>query len=259
MQTCEEEHVPGYATPRRTRFRRVRHAPGPSGVRARERTEVAQPAEGGLTHGKLVTWGAVITIVASAGGLLATGVGTIYSALVANDQLTQSEEQREDQQREQASRVSVWVADSDVHVLNRSPDPVVYARVSFNALLPDFESRHLRYLKFNVVLGDLPPCTDTVMDRKAFRAARGFPGWVPPQTQRLSRAKPVPDDAEFSGLGVWFVDRDGVQWSRVMGALGRDDDESNKGSFEPGLGEVGIVTEEPQVRLASGCGSDKEK
>jgi hypothetical protein len=47
--------------------------------------------------------------VASLGGLVTTGIGTIWSARVSADQLAQSREQAEEKQREQAARVSYRV------------------------------------------------------------------------------------------------------------------------------------------------------
>lgn len=51
---------------------------------------------------------AVIAAVVAAVGLALTAWGTVKSAQVADDQLTQSQEQREDSVRSQASRITMW-------------------------------------------------------------------------------------------------------------------------------------------------------
>lgn len=242
----------GSGAPRRTRLRLARQRPGPSRVRARERAEDSEKGTrfGGLN---LLTVGAVVTIVASIGGLVATGVGTIYNARVAADQLNESREQHDDQQREQASRVSIWNdggLSQRIHLLNRSPDPVADVHLSLNAV---WNIRESRSVAFNLLLRGLPPCSETVIDTEDLRYSpgKGFSGngWDIPTALQLSGLAPIPDSASLRVRGLWFVDRDGESWSRKEGVLAHD-------PVEGAEGELGLDTKEPQVRSASGCGAD---
>ncbi|MGW9032943.1 hypothetical protein ACWGQ5_55355 [Streptomyces sp. NPDC055722] len=129
----------------------------------------------------LLTLGGAVTIVASLGGLVTTGIGTIWSARVSADQLAQSREQQEDKQREQAARVSMWVDEAvsagrpgvlgvRVHLSNRSPDPVTLVKTSFwadNDAPSDYPDD--AKVIFNLGLDSLPPCSDTVIEEKSMR------------------------------------------------------------------------------------------
>ncbi|MFD7446397.1 hypothetical protein [Streptomyces sp. NPDC059909] len=215
--------------------------------------------------------GAVVTIVVSLGGLVATGVGTIWSALVAADQL---EQQNEDKQRAHASRVSYWitgrVADgAQIHVMNRSPDPVDHVRIHFTAGERDqYADGRLpghKDVVFFVVLPSLPPCTETVIDGKSLRYKEGE------SADQSGSAEPLrPDHAGpdlYNGLpggtylqlrGLNFVDRNGVPWTRMDGKLTQENRRPDSlGGAWTGVvvGEAKVVGE-PKVRAVEACGDD---
>lgn len=111
---------------RHVRLRLARQRPGPDRMRPRARDEPQTQSPW-----RRIPWthlGAVIGALAAIGGLIFTAVATYYSAAVSSDQLQQSREDAEREERAQASRVSFWFATEAsgrrLHVMNRSPDPV---------------------------------------------------------------------------------------------------------------------------------------
>ncbi|MBC2906211.1 hypothetical protein [Streptomyces cupreus] len=119
----------------------------------------------------LVKAGTVITIVVSLLGLLLTGIGTLYGALVAQDQLEQSQEDAEAKRRAQAARVSYWADRQQdgtwrVHVMNRSPDPIANVGLGFEAhFVPGLRES----VAFTVRVPSVPPCSDMVVEQEALR------------------------------------------------------------------------------------------
>ncbi|MER5531908.1 hypothetical protein ABT075_46265 [Streptomyces sp. NPDC002677] len=254
--------MPDSGTPRRTRLRLTRHRPGPSRVRARQRADDSEASSrlGGLN---LLTLGAIVTIVASLGGLVATGVGTIWSARVSADQLVQSREQQEDKQREQAARVSAWVDRSNkevsrLHLSNRSPDPVNGVKVRF--LATDSQVGSFVVIWFNIQLDSLPPCSDTVIkqeDLRFFKVHHYFDyGWltVPVDWKDKAGAHKF-KKAHFFDPDVTFADRDGVKWSRLRGNLSRSADVHPK-YVAPWVAEA---IKPPSVQPISDCGDNSGK
>ncbi|MFD7232089.1 hypothetical protein [Streptomyces sp. NPDC059881] len=218
--------------------------------------------------------GAVVTVVVSLGGLVATGVGTIWSALVAAGQLEQSKEQNDDKRRAHASRVSYWITGgvgdgAQIHVMNRSPDPVEHVRIHFTAGEPsEYEDGRLpgdKDVVFFVVLPSLPPCTETVIDGKSLRYKEGAttqkPGTAEPL--RPDRAGPdvyndLPGGTYLQLRGLNFVDRDGLPWTRMDGNLTQENRRPDSlGGAWTGVvvGEAKVVGE-PKVRAVEACGDD---
>ncbi|MEU0786499.1 hypothetical protein ABZ341_33595 [Streptomyces sp. NPDC006173] len=105
--------------------------------------------------------GAIVAI----GGLIFTGVATYYSAVVARQQLDQVKEDRQEQGRAQASRVTTWADGRGVgtlHIANRSPDPV-----SDVTLILDVSTNPESWgVKVAMNLWVLPPCSDLTLESK---------------------------------------------------------------------------------------------
>ncbi|MFB7333679.1 hypothetical protein ACFC00_18780 [Streptomyces adustus] len=144
-----------------------------------------------------VTLGAVLAVGS-------TTVSTYYDAKVSNDQLNQSKEDAEDKRRLQARLVNAWAiieekeAVVDVHLVNRSPDPVQLAAVS--VVVDVHDSRKTKSALEELLASEdvLQPCSERIY--KA--TVQGTDG----VGVKLTRAT------------VWdltFVDREGVYWDKA--------------------------------------------
>ncbi|MFI5634837.1 hypothetical protein ACIA8E_36920 [Streptomyces sp. NPDC051664] len=240
---------------------------------ARERAGEAEAISqlGGLN---LLTLGAVVTIVASLGSLATTGIGTIWSARVAADQLAQSREQDDARKRAQASRISIWTEVDDsgerrLHLANRSVDPVARVEVFLSIYPPG--GRTLDSVTFPVLMGSLPPCTDSVISAKTLR-------WDPQASKEEEFTwREVDPSKERWGeqvKGGWgwvtamsFSDRDGQEWTRNRGELKNAPDFTAYSAesllsdvlhapAEEGRGPFGRVTSLPEVQALKSCGDD---
>lgn len=178
----------------------------------------------------LVRTGAVITIVASVAGLLTTGVATLYSARIANDQLKQSKEVAEEKRREQAARVSYGVdvqpdGTPRLHLTNRSPDPISDAAMVFEA---DYFADSADAAKFEtstamfvVRVVSVPPCSDLVFTSKDMRYRKFGDG-----EHLVTPYPPLADEPPGSFWesfdhpprvrteSVVYTDRNGQMWQR---------------------------------------------
>ncbi len=250
--------MPDGGAPRRTRLRLARHGPGPSRVRARERADEPEASSrlGGLN---LLALGAAVTIVASLGGLVTTGIGTIWSARVSADQLAQSREQAEEKQREQAARVSLWEdvgpkSESRLHVMNRSPDPLSNLLIVF--LVSQDPPGDVA---FQVEIPALTACSVLTIEGKSLKyyveddPSEGDSSW-PPLSEADAKGIDLGDFEDRVGFleaSVGFQDRNGVYWARFNGALTRGDV-----SIGRTPGRYGQVVGWPQVKPVDNCGDD---
>ncbi|MET9895161.1 hypothetical protein ABZZ47_34110 [Streptomyces sp. NPDC006465] len=228
---------------------------------ARERADEPEASTrlGGLN---LLTLGAAVTIVASLGGLITTGIGTIWSARVSADQLAQSREQAEEKQREQAARVSFWEdvgpkGESRLHVMNRSPDPISNLHIVF--LVVEDPPGHVA---FQVILPALTPCSALTIEGKSLKYVENDPEDDPEDENSywLPLLEADADDMDlgdfedsvgFLNASVGFQDRNGAYWARVNGELTRGDV-----SIDRTPARDGRVLGEPQVQLVDNCGDD---
>ncbi|MFI2300154.1 hypothetical protein ACH5AL_15125 [Actinacidiphila glaucinigra] len=167
--------------------------------------------------------------------------------------------------------MSFWMTESprvQVHVVNRSLDPVASAKIFFHGIWYEgdesFSSDDVRAVAFDVWLGDLAPCTEWVMDSaefKYFPATHGaaqdpddvqvFP-WTdvgkPPGASETWREVPE-HDATFGMTGMGFSDRNGIKWTRASRQLTQGD---HLKSLAGMIGDIGT----PQARPAVGCGDE---
>ncbi|MEU9061683.1 hypothetical protein AB0D13_23190 [Streptomyces sp. NPDC048430] len=158
----------------------------------------------------------MIGAVAAISSVVFTGWATYVSAKVAQDQLEQSREDNEKEERRQASRVTFWTEGSSlgsvgltVHLVNRTPDPVNRGHI------------HVRTPKKSAtdvydVTGDVPavpPCSELVFKMADQKAGIPDPASGKPRGMALT-----------GGLPPWkyeFVDNNGVVWVRMERSLER--------------------------------------
>ncbi|MGW0163620.1 hypothetical protein ACWDWT_00295 [Streptomyces sp. NPDC003343] len=194
------------------------------------------------------------------GGLVTTGIGTIWSARVSADQLAQSREQQEDKRREQAARVSYWVDvgpkdEGRFHVMNRSPDPVSNLQIVF-LVYADPPGP----VAFQVFLPSLTPCSALTIEGKSLKYLKYEKGdedengyWPPlsPEAADGMHLEDYPDSVGFLKARIGFQDRNGVYWARANGAL-------TKGhvSLARTPAGYGQVLGEPRVQPVDNCGDD---
>ncbi|MER7377232.1 hypothetical protein [Streptomyces lanatus] len=153
---------------------------------------------------------AVVAAVVAAGGLAVTAWGTMKSAQVADDQLAQSEAQKDDAARKLTSRVTMWEErqsgwNGPPHriVANRNVEPVyVFYKISAAELHRSGTGDRWVHPHMGMVpLGTIPPCT-----RQDF-------SW---------KAISYQVDARWN-IGFWevtslvVVEPSGVQWQRLPG------------------------------------------
>lgn len=129
---------------------------------------------------KKTTWMHTATVIATVIGAIAaisrvvfTGWATCVSAKVALDQMEQSREDNENEERRQAARVTFWTESSSldggdltVHLVNRTPDPVNRGHIQVRTPQKSVNGVY-------DVTGDapaVPPCSELVFkmaDQKA--------------------------------------------------------------------------------------------
>lgn len=143
---------------RRGRVRLAQRRPAPARVRVRVRAAVLR----GLPW---ATIGTVIGAGVAIGGLIFTGVATYYSAVVSRQQLDQVKEDRQQQGRAQASRITTWAdprGGGTLHMANRSSDPVSDATLTMDVTTnPENWG-----VKIEMDFGVLPPCSDLAIRSK---------------------------------------------------------------------------------------------
>ncbi|MFI9780453.1 hypothetical protein ACIHCV_38230 [Streptomyces sp. NPDC051956] len=141
---------------------------------------------------------AVLAAVVAAVSLAITAWGTYKSAQVADDQLAQSKEDGEKEERSQAVRISMW-GDKKVSVVaNRSLDPVWTA---FFLSDKQRRERHDNSVTY-VFVGVVPPCTAvTVPKSVTFARATSF-------------AAPPGPHTDWIFVGLHFMGNDGQPWVR---------------------------------------------
>ncbi|MFD9885251.1 hypothetical protein ACFWZT_27740 [Streptomyces alboflavus] len=185
--------------------------------------------------------GVIVTIVASVGGLLVTGIGTYYGALVAADQLAESQESARTKDRDQAKRITFWVTPDHkgherMHFANRSPDPVTDISVHFiiNAEFEDEPESATPIISFKY----LAPCSEIKIDRDDLKK------WD------KGRVIPYGDRTSMAPMALVFTDANGKNWARTPWSL--DNDVSNL----PGITKIKPLGTKPLagMRSTSPCG-----
>ncbi|WP_331749881.1 hypothetical protein OG529_35870 (plasmid) [Streptomyces longwoodensis] len=157
--------------------------------------------------------GTVVGAVAAILSVFFTGWATYISAEVAKDQLEQSREESEKEERQQASRVTFWMeaypnfdSPQTVHLVNRTPDSVTRVMVHVEATAASGGGWHrLTGFAFSV-----PPCSD-LMFKMSDQIANS--------NARESGVRFVPGFTNIEGL--FFADASGVTWIREPDSLSR--------------------------------------
>jgi hypothetical protein len=233
---------------RRARNRLARQRTAPARVRARARDD------------KTIPWVAIGTALGAAaaiGGVVFTGIATYYGAKVAADQLEQSREDSEREERQQAKTFSYWMEEDrkvglKLHIQNRSPDPIPHAMAYLygGAEVEKWPSgdRVLKTAVVRLTTTRLAPCTKLTYAVAPFDSS------------------PVPDPASDGGRstfnwikftakrveGVRFVDRDGKRWERTSTSLS-----PSPITFKSPLPVTDLTgfihVDEPQVHRAAVC------
>ncbi|MGW6462599.1 hypothetical protein [Streptomyces rubiginosohelvolus] len=189
--------------------------------------------------------------IAAIGGLIFTGVATYYSAKIGSDQLDQSRKDAERKERLQAEQVSFYVGGEDgaedLHIVNRSPDPIYSPGVFFRTQVIDTRKPGSAYLRHYGAggEGDLGPCSELVFKQSGIKAAS-------PSVQRhLIQGRP-------QVLGLDFTDRAGKRWYRTPEALTQRPNRSYEYKKSP-LGTLprGYSVDKPEVRDLKACGGSE--
>ncbi|GAA1891913.1 hypothetical protein GCM10009837_12480 [Streptomyces durmitorensis] len=190
--------------------------------------------------------GAVVGALAAIGGLVFTAVATYYSAAVAEDQLQQSREVAEKEARDQASRVSLWAVGfqhTEVHVLNRSQDPLTATRLfgEVDFVEPPNLTKPLT-AQLYVDLFNMAPCTEVILrpNRWVVMTSDG---------ERLDMKKAR---GLISYMALELIDRDGQSWLRTNGGLYKTAELRQPELKRPGAWSSYLAT--PVVKPAASCG-----
>lgn len=243
-------------THRHARLRLARQRPAPDAVRARVRAEEPSPA-----WWRRVPWigiGTVLTAIGAVGGLIFTGIATYYGALISADQLQQSREDSGKESRAHAAAVSYWAegreADWTLHLQNRSPDPVPWARVAIIVSADtelSLKDPHAAsdIVQYALVTTRLAPCTELIYSPKQLDKVIYVRSSRPGRPEKTTVRKVLQLTAVEYAI---FSDRDGKVWKRTDRALEPwSGDPAKAGTMTLWGGEL---IDEPQVQRAAACG-----
>ncbi|MGW6290947.1 hypothetical protein [Streptomyces sp. NPDC055107] len=228
---------------RQARARLARRRPAPRRIR--------QQTSGARTGWRRLPWvhiGTTAGAIAAIGGLIFTGVATYYSAKIGSDQLQQSREDADRKERSQAEQVSFYVSGEgsaqDVHIINRSLDPIYSPGVSFWAETYDADPRNTatteRWYYGASEYGDLGPCSELVFKASNFKAVRSI----------AQRRHLFTESAQI--LTMSFTDRAGKRWYRTPTSLSQKPERDYKES-PPGFIPHGYIEGYPEIRDLKVC------
>ncbi len=196
--------------------------------------------------------GTIVAIIAGIGTLLFTGVATYYSAEIAKDQLDQSREDADREERSQASRFSFWqhfdYVSSDpqdsyeLHLINRSPDPIpqFFMLMEMQVMLPDGINSKSVGVQFEN--RSMAPCTEWVIFGRNMQ-------YQDPDSGKWRKM------VNAGRLMIPFIDRNSVEWLRTVDQLSQDEELSETFSEDLTEGYVGRVVGKRQEKAVEGCGS----
>ncbi|WP_406229260.1 hypothetical protein [Streptomyces anthocyanicus] len=226
------------------------------------RDETSEPEPTPLSQPRTPWWrridwtktATVVGVAAGIGSLLFTGVATYYGAVVSQAQLEQSREDSERQVRGQAMRVTYWIdKDSEgvhqLHVVNRSLDPVNHVNVDLMVRLPPIEEGPHKWAKYQMQAVDLAPCSELLVPWDSLSY----------QEERNGEWKKQPD-VDVARVTFIFDDRDGRPWVRTddydqrlvsLGSFERRDNRHPEWIIKAGRMERG-----PLVKPVSDCAYD---
>ncbi|MFJ8085474.1 hypothetical protein ACIQ6Y_33460 [Streptomyces sp. NPDC096205] len=253
-------------TRRHARIRLARQRPGPDSVHTRRRRTEPTTSTSAWRRVDWARGATVVGVVAGIGTLLFTGIATYYGAMVSRDQLAQSREDAEKRDRAQAARITTWVDYGEdggirLHLMNRSPDPVSYVDMYFDAKVGDWNHTKLA-VSYSLSLPSVPPCSDLALDPDdwMYRIPEGratFPDShrVPLRREDGWRPQPTPDSIEVYYLT--FADREGTTWQRDHGDLEPWEPRDELPVEEADLSGIGGMKRAPRAVPVSTCGDDK--
>lgn len=160
---------------------------------------------------RLASWGAVVSAIAAALGLLFSGSVAWFSVSATRQQLEQN-------RRHQAGRVTFWYTFTDTPdggygtvVVNRSLDPVTGLYLVFRA--PKQGDWIANYESVSLGFGTLTPCTRLTFPPSSFYGD-------------LSQSHQVPED--ITPQEIRFTDADGRNWTRSDESLQPGPDDPTK-------------------------------
>ncbi|MFD9495155.1 hypothetical protein ACFWA1_27205 [Streptomyces sp. NPDC060005] len=197
-----------------------------------------------------------LAAVAAIGGLWASAVATYWSQQTARDQLQQSRDDAEKDERAQAVAVSAWLDGTKsawaVHILNRSPDPVPQMTVAFFSYVAfkkvnerDFPLGYDR-LKLSIQTARLGPCTELIYSPEQVN-----PTWDRGMTSK--KITPVSLFASRIEIAA-FTDRDGRGWWRTPDKGLERDHPLGELPALPKPRWTNQLVDDPVVKKAASCG-----
>ncbi|MGW2700701.1 hypothetical protein [Streptomyces sp. NPDC001340] len=237
-----------------------RRAANAAAVRAaQKRTQKQQQSRPWWRRIHWKTWGAALGAVAAIGTLLFTGITTYYQARVSASQLSQAKSDAARASRDQASRVTFWIAKAPngsnwLYLENRSPDPVTRVILMFE-IFTDMTSPGQPFnISVRVVLPWLSPCSEYVFKPEMIRYSGHY---YDRKHLYVSFSGRVPLRATFTFPRTIFSDWDGKEWHRVsagqlkQGATGHLFEWPDAANPHYARGEL---TRDPAVTKAISCG-----
>ncbi|OEJ29014.1 hypothetical protein AS594_35965 [Streptomyces agglomeratus] len=191
--------------------------------------------------------GTIAAIVFGIGSVVLTGVATYFGAMVAKDQLEQSQEDADRRVREQASRVSFWkegeLTGERLYLMNRSPDPVTNVILQAEVNL-DWRDGTTTTRGWRVLRLALQPCSVTIFERNKMSV------WGDPK-----RWGEEPEETRLTPKRVSFTDHGGAIWERrTDGSLHRLNERSDSIKETPRWRAIAYEGE-PNVKPVEECGS----
>lgn len=230
--------MPGDDRRTRARLRPPRRRMTSDRTRPARGGERSGPEGGNRTLGVVTVIATMAAALAAIGGLWAQAVTTYWSQQTAKDQLEQSREDSDRDERAQAGRVTLWIAKTKngprPHIANRSPDAVT------NVVLEHPGG-------VGLILPDLPPCTQVVYTPKPYSGSDGTmhaPPTVLTEWTLFNSRAGTPSPALF------FTDSRGVSWERRVTALKRRPSGSRRATVQ-----LPVLPEELPSKAAKMCGA----
>lgn len=140
-------------------------------------------------------------------GTILSGVAALVSVIIATSFGWMAHRYQVERDRfeliDQASRINFWVETDGVHVLNRSPDPVVKWGLLFTDADPEGDTASILVFA-RLDMNTIPPCIELILD------------WELMNEQVNGELNSTATGSYYFNLsGMYFDDRHGKEWYRL--------------------------------------------